>query len=121
MSPNAGGGAAMLDSQPTSTPVHIKVQQILETEEHRPFDRCKIEIFRHIYKIHFLIFFSLFCTFDFKFKKIANMTNKKFCEKIKTDIKNAEFHADFKSLEKVVKKCTKKAKHVGQTRVKVQK
>jgi hypothetical protein len=37
------------------------------------------------------------------------MTIQKFCfEKIKKDIKNAEFHADFKSIEKDVKKCTRK-------------
>jgi hypothetical protein len=36
------------------------------------------------------------------------MTFKKICfEKIKKDVKNAEFHADFESVEKVVKKCTK--------------
>ncbi len=33
---------------------------------------------------------------------------KKFVEKIKKVSKNAEFHADFEFVEKVVKKCTKK-------------
>jgi hypothetical protein len=37
------------------------------------------------------------------------MTVKNFVlEKIKKDTKNAEFHADFESIEKVVKKCTRK-------------
>jgi hypothetical protein len=44
-----------------------------------------------------------------KFAKSANMTPKKFfLKKIEKDIKNAEFHADFESVEKVVQKCTKK-------------
>jgi hypothetical protein len=44
-----------------------------------------------------------------KFSKSANMNIQKFCfEKIKKDIKNAEFHADFKSIEKDVKKRTRK-------------
>ncbi len=33
---------------------------------------------------------------------------KFFVEKIKKISKNAEFHTDFESVEKVVKKCTKK-------------
>ena len=38
------------------------------------------------------------------------MTSKKFFfEKIEKGVKNAEFHADFESVEKVVKKCTKKS------------
>jgi hypothetical protein len=37
------------------------------------------------------------------------MTQKKIVfEKIQKGVKNAEFHADFESAEKVVKKCTKK-------------
>jgi hypothetical protein len=44
-----------------------------------------------------------------KFEKSTNMTLKKiFFGKIKKGVKNAEFHADFESVEKVVKKCTKK-------------
>jgi hypothetical protein len=45
-----------------------------------------------------------------KFEKSTNMTQKNFIfEKIKKGAKNAEFHADFKSVEKVFKKCTKKS------------
>jgi hypothetical protein len=37
------------------------------------------------------------------------MTQKKiFSEKIKKGVKNAEFHADFESVENVLRKCTKK-------------
>jgi hypothetical protein len=37
------------------------------------------------------------------------MTLKKnFLKKIEKGIKNAEFHADFESVEKVLKKCTEK-------------
>jgi hypothetical protein len=40
------------------------------------------------------------------FLKSANMTQKIFVvEKIVKDIKNAEFNADFESVEKVLKKC----------------
>ncbi len=38
------------------------------------------------------------------------MTIQKFCfEKIKKRYKNAEFHADFESIEKVVEKCARKS------------
>ena len=47
----------------------------------------------------FFDFLSRFCAFGFK---------TIFLNKIKKDIKNAEFHADFESVEKVLKKCTKK-------------
>ncbi len=40
-----------------------------------------------------------------KFAKSVNMTQKRFFGK---KIKNTEFHADFESLEKVVKKAHKK-------------
>jgi hypothetical protein len=44
-----------------------------------------------------------------KFAKSANMTQKIFfLKKIKKNLKNPEFHADFESVEKVVQKCTKK-------------
>jgi hypothetical protein len=44
------------------------------------------------------------------------MTQEHFLgEKIKEDIKNAEIHADFESVEKVVKKCTKKV--ISKTRL----
>ncbi len=41
-------------------------------------------------------------------KKVLIWPIKNFFEKIKKVSKNAEFHADFESVEKVVKKCTKK-------------
>jgi hypothetical protein len=44
-----------------------------------------------------------------KFSKSAKITTTKISlKKIKKILKNAEFHADFESVEKVVKKCTKK-------------
>jgi hypothetical protein len=44
-----------------------------------------------------------------KFAKSANMTPKNFfCKKKKKISKTQNFHADFDSVEKVVKKCTKK-------------
>jgi hypothetical protein len=38
-----------------------------------------------------------------KFEKSSNMTFKKFFAKIKKGLKNAEFHADLKSIKKVLK------------------
>jgi hypothetical protein len=44
-----------------------------------------------------------------KFEKSTNMTKKNFfSNNPKRYHKKAEFHADFESVEKVVKKCTKK-------------
>jgi hypothetical protein len=42
-----------------------------------------------------------------KFEKSTNMTLKLFFKSKKVS-KNAEFHADLQSFEKVLKKCTKK-------------
>ncbi len=45
-----------------------------------------------------------------KFSNSANMTIKNLVLKIiKKNTKNAEFHADFESIEKVVEKCTRKS------------
>jgi hypothetical protein len=45
-----------------------------------------------------------------KLRKNANKSQKNlFPQKFKMGIKNAEFHADFKAIEKVLKKCTKKS------------
>jgi hypothetical protein len=47
-----------------------------------------------------------------------------FLQKIEKGVKKVEFHAEFESVEKVVKKCTKKkleAKQVWRTWVKVKK
>jgi hypothetical protein len=64
---------------------------------------------RHIYKILFILFFEpFFVRLASKFSKSTNMTKKFFFVLIKKIVKNAGFHADFKSVEKVVKKCTKK-------------
>jgi hypothetical protein len=43
-----------------------------------------------------------------KYAISSNMTQKKCFAKKSENTKNAEFHADFESVEKVVKKCTKK-------------
>jgi hypothetical protein len=43
-----------------------------------------------------------------KFRKDANKSKKNFLPKFNMGIKNAEFHADFKSVENVFKNCTKK-------------
>ncbi len=44
-----------------------------------------------------------------KFEKSTNMTLKNFfLQKIEKGVKKVEFHAEFESVEKVVKKCTKK-------------
>jgi hypothetical protein len=55
-------------------------------------------------------FFDFLSCFAWKFEKSTNMIfkTKFFLKKIKKGVKNAEFHADFKSVEKVVKKCTQK-------------
>ncbi len=66
-------------------------------------------------KTHLLnIFFdfgAVFCAFGFKVwkKYYSNMTYKKVRKKSRKVSKNAEFHADFKSVEKIFNtKCTKK-------------
>jgi hypothetical protein len=57
----------------------------------------------------FFDFLSLFGAFGFKVWKNTNMAQKKFFLKKSIKVsKNAEFHADFESVEKVVKKCTTK-------------
>jgi hypothetical protein len=57
-----------------------------------------------------LFFEPFFSHLASKFAKSANMTPKNFfVKKIKKDIKNAEFHADFESVEKFAKKCVKKS------------
>jgi hypothetical protein len=46
-------------------------------------------------------FWRLFARLASKFEKSTYMTEKKIFEYIKKGIKNAEFHADFKSVERV--------------------
>ncbi len=63
----------------------------------------------HLLKYFFWFFEPFFARSASKFAKSANMNQKKFFfSKSKNILKNAEFHADFESVEKVVKKCTKK-------------
>ncbi len=54
--------------------------------------------------------FAVSCTFAIKvYKKCQKEQQKKFLfQNLIWVSKNAEFHADFKSVEKVLKKCTKK-------------
>jgi hypothetical protein len=57
----------------------------------------------------FLTFGAVIARLASKFEKSTNMSLKNiFVEKIKKVSKNAEFHADFKFIGKVFKKCTKK-------------
>jgi hypothetical protein len=64
-----------------------------------------------MYKIRFFKFLEpFFAHLTSKFLKNANMTFKIFFTKVKEILKKAEFHANFKSVEKVPKKCTKKLK-----------
>ncbi len=59
-------------------------------------------------KTHF-DFWAVSCAFGFKvWKKLQIWPKRKFFFKSKKVSKNAEFHADFESVEKVVKKCTQK-------------
>jgi hypothetical protein len=51
-----------------------------------------------------LIFLGVFARLSSKFKKSANVTYKIFFGLNQKGIKNARFHADFKSIEKVKKK-----------------
>ncbi len=73
-----------------------------------PLMGAKLKSKTHL--LRFLIFLAIFCAFGFKvFKKCQNNPKKNFCKKIKKISKKAEFHADFESVEKVVKICTKKS------------
>ncbi len=60
-------------------------------------------ILRYIHKKRFSVFLS-------RFLRICSQRSKKvlILKKSKKVPKNAEFHADFESVEKVLKKCTKK-------------
>jgi hypothetical protein len=67
----------------------------------------KSAYFRHIFANNFFVtFFSpFFVRLALKFEKSTNLTLIFFLNK--KGIKNAEFHADFKSIGKVFKKCKK--------------
>jgi hypothetical protein len=59
--------------------------------------------------LRFFIFNAVFARLALKFDKSTYMTLKNFLlKKSKKVSKNAEFHADFKSIENFFKKCTKK-------------
>ncbi len=72
---------------------------------------AKLKSRTHLQNIVFWFFAPFFAHLASKFAKSANMIPKIFCGKKSrnTYIKNAEFHADFESVEKVVKKYTKKS------------
>ncbi len=59
----------------------------------------------HLQNTFFDLFEPFFAHLASKFAKSANMTPQNF----KKISKNAEFHADFEFVEKVIKKCTKKS------------
>ncbi len=70
---------------------------------------AKLKSKTHLLNTFFWFFEPFFARLASKFKKSTNMTKKNFfCKKSKKVSKNAEFHADFESVEKVVKKWTKK-------------
>jgi hypothetical protein len=54
----------------------------------------------------FSVFLAVFCAFGFKIEKSTKMTKKFFAKKVSN---NAEFHANFRSVEKVLKKFAKKS------------
>jgi hypothetical protein len=57
----------------------------------------------------FPFFWAISCAFAYKVYKNANRSKKIVSSKIQLWLsKNAEFHADFKSVEKVLQKCTEK-------------
>jgi hypothetical protein len=65
---------------------------------------------RNIHKKKIFCFFEQFCAdLHSKFRKIGNKSKKNFYLTIPKGIKKrGEFHADFKSVEKVFKKCPQK-------------
>jgi hypothetical protein len=67
------------------------------------------QILRYVYKKVFRFFEPLSARLASKFEKSTNMTQIKFClKKPKKVSKNAEFHVDFKSVEKMLQKFTQK-------------
>ncbi len=62
----------------------------------------------HLLKTFFWFLAPFFARLASKFEKSTNMTKKMFFQTKKVS-KHAECHADFKSFEKVFKKCTKKS------------
>ncbi len=65
---------------------------------------------RHVYKKGFPFFKPARAHLHSKFRKNANRSKKKFSSKIQNGYKkNQEVHSDFKSVEKVFKKCTIKS------------
>ncbi len=68
------------------------------------------QILRHLHKKWFSVFLSRFLRIcNQSFKKVLIRAKKKFLAKNLIWVsKNTEFHADFESVEKGLKKCTKK-------------
>ncbi len=70
---------------------------------------AKLKFKTHLLNKFFDFLKPFFARLASKFEKSTNMTFKNFFFfKSKKVSKNAEFHADFGSVEKAVKKCTKK-------------
>ncbi len=66
---------------------------------------AKLKSKTHLVNTFFEPFFARLAS---KFEKSTYMTLNIFFEKIKKVSKNAEFHVDFESVQKVVKQCTNK-------------
>ena len=84
---------------------------ILTTWLCKPFDGCIIKFQDTFIKKDFPFFEPFPAHLQSKFEKSANMTKKKIFDKKskKVSKNNTEFHADFESVEKVLKKCTQKS------------
>ncbi len=96
-----------------------------ENKEYRSFDGCKIEIYDTSTNYVFWFLSRFLRVWLPSLKKVLIWHKKRiFLKNSKKGVKNAEFHADFESVEKVVKKCAKKkllAKEVWRTWVNVKK
>jgi hypothetical protein len=69
---------------------------------------AKFKFKTHTYHVFYFIFGAVFCAFGLKALKKYKHDLKNLKNKIKKGIKNAEFLADFKFVEKVLKIYTKK-------------
>jgi hypothetical protein len=68
-----------------------------------PLMGAKLKSKTHLQNTFLKIFEPFFACLASKFSKSANMTKKIFwCKKSKKISKNAEFHADFESVEKLI-------------------
>ncbi len=74
-----------------------------------PVVGVKLKSKTHLLNKFFFIFWAVFGRLAVKLKKVLIWPSKYFIfEKLKKGIKNAEFHADFKSVGKVFKSALKK-------------